>query len=158
MMDSTWLRTSLEEGSSVKKPKRQMDSQYIKDKALLLKLKKKEMTSREQAYWLPANEIASNASNHATPVTPFVHNRPPQVKILANLQRKRISALNLCLLPIIDVPPSFEIALRKNLRSACDREHTKVLELEAEVLKQQKMVIESEKRTFCCGERATYVS
>ncbi|GJS39600.1 hypothetical protein Tco_0564643 [Tanacetum coccineum] len=112
MMDSTWLRTSLEEGSSVKKPKRQMDSQYIKDKALLLKLKKKEMTSREQAYWLPANEIASNASNHATPVTPFVHNRPPQVKILANLQR----------------------------------EHTKVLELEAEVLKQQKMVIESEKR------------
>ncbi|GJR79659.1 putative ribonuclease H-like domain-containing protein [Tanacetum coccineum] len=32
------------------------------------------------------------------------------------------------------------------IRSACDREHTKVLELEAEVFKQQKMVIESEKR------------
>ncbi|GJU43476.1 hypothetical protein Tco_1200742 [Tanacetum coccineum] len=30
--------------------------------------------SQEQAYWLSANEIASNASNPAT-VTPFVHNR-----------------------------------------------------------------------------------
>ncbi|GJS99012.1 mutator type transposase [Tanacetum coccineum] len=37
--------------------------------------------------------------------------------------------------------------LCEDLRSACDREHTKVLELEAEVLKQQKMVIESEKRS-----------
>ncbi|GJY13363.1 hypothetical protein Tco_0382672 [Tanacetum coccineum] len=35
---------------------------------------------------------------------------------------------------------------QEDLRSACDREHTKVLELEAEVFKQQKMVIESEKR------------
>ncbi|GJY55993.1 copia protein [Tanacetum coccineum] len=62
--------------------------------------------SKKQAYWLSANDIASNASNTATP---------------------------------------FE-CLCEDLRSACDREHTKVLELEAEVLKQQKMVIESEKR------------
>ncbi|GJU85131.1 hypothetical protein Tco_1292677 [Tanacetum coccineum] len=34
----------------------------------------------------------------------------------------------------------------EKLRTNCDREHTKVLELEAEVLKQQKLVIESEKR------------
>ncbi|GKF45951.1 hypothetical protein Tco_0135753 [Tanacetum coccineum] len=45
----------------------------------------------------------------------------------------------------IVVPPSSN-CLCKDLRSACDREHTTVLELEAEVLKQQKMVIESEKR------------
>ncbi|GJT26757.1 retrovirus-related pol polyprotein from transposon TNT 1-94 [Tanacetum coccineum] len=45
----------------------------------------------------------------------------------------------------IVVPPSSN-CLCEDLRSACDREHTKVLELEAEVLKQQKMVIESEKR------------
>ncbi|GJS05265.1 hypothetical protein Tco_0321773 [Tanacetum coccineum] len=45
----------------------------------------------------------------------------------------------------IVVPPSSN-CLCEELRSACDREHTKVLELEAEVLKQQKMVIESEKR------------
>ncbi|GJR45403.1 hypothetical protein Tco_1313506 [Tanacetum coccineum] len=44
----------------------------------------------------------------------------------------------------IVVPPSSN-CLCEELRSACDREHTKVLELEAEVLKQQKMVIESEK-------------
>ncbi|GJT36684.1 hypothetical protein Tco_0927103 [Tanacetum coccineum] len=45
----------------------------------------------------------------------------------------------------IVVPPSSN-CLCEDLRSACDREHTKVLELEVEVLKQQKMVIESEKR------------
>ncbi|GJX08775.1 hypothetical protein Tco_0196707 [Tanacetum coccineum] len=44
------------------------------------------------------------------------------------------------------VSTSISNCLCKDLRSACDREHTKVLELEAEVLKQQKMVIESEKR------------
>ncbi|GJV78582.1 retrovirus-related pol polyprotein from transposon TNT 1-94 [Tanacetum coccineum] len=31
--------------------------------------------SREQAYWLPANEIASQASNPDSPVTPFIHTR-----------------------------------------------------------------------------------
>ncbi|GJX89372.1 retrovirus-related pol polyprotein from transposon TNT 1-94 [Tanacetum coccineum] len=45
----------------------------------------------------------------------------------------------------IAMPPSSN-CLCEDLRSACDREHAKVLELEAEVLKQQKMVIESEKR------------
>ncbi|GJV19192.1 hypothetical protein Tco_1368212 [Tanacetum coccineum] len=43
--------------------------------------------SQEQAYWLSANEIASNASNPATPVTPFVHNHPPPSQVLANLQK-----------------------------------------------------------------------
>ncbi|GJW09991.1 retrovirus-related pol polyprotein from transposon TNT 1-94 [Tanacetum coccineum] len=51
----------------------------------------------------------------------------------------------------IVVPPSSN-CLCEDLRSACDREHTKVLELEAEVLKQQKMVIESEKRS--CDQQA----
>ncbi|GJR20458.1 hypothetical protein Tco_0968985 [Tanacetum coccineum] len=45
----------------------------------------------------------------------------------------------------IVVPPSLN-CLCEDLRSACDREHTKVLELEAEILKQQQLVIESEKR------------
>ncbi|GJW19577.1 hypothetical protein Tco_0027013 [Tanacetum coccineum] len=94
-----------------------------------------EELSREQAYWLPANEIASNASNPATPVTPFVHNRPPPKKDICSI----------VLTSDIVVPPSSN-CLCEDLRSACDREHTKVLELEAEVLKQQKMVIESEKQ------------
>ncbi|GJU24727.1 uncharacterized mitochondrial protein-like protein [Tanacetum coccineum] len=204
--------------------------------------------SQEQAYWLSANEIASNASNPATPVTPFVHNRPPPSQVLFHLQKvnavfhqfegiikerttqkpdyvsewcydyakqfveqqlvpfydhfkKHIQAANdtlfkevkeyeqifddldaeyercildyknltiekknllikndcliaeclekdICSIVLssdIVVPPSSN-CLCEELRSACDREHTKVLELEAEVLKQQKMVIESEKR------------
>ncbi|GJR60328.1 retrovirus-related pol polyprotein from transposon TNT 1-94 [Tanacetum coccineum] len=171
--------------------------------------------SQEQAYWLSANEIASNASNPATPVTPFVHNRPPPSQVLFNLQqfveqqlvpfydhfkkhiesanetifkevkeyeqifddldaeyercvldnknltieKKNLLIINECLIAEclekdicsivltsdIVVPPSSN-CLCEDLRSACDREHTKVLELEAEVLKQQKMVIESEKR------------
>ncbi|GKA44557.1 hypothetical protein Tco_0737281 [Tanacetum coccineum] len=43
--------------------------------------------SREQAYWLPANEIASQASNPNSPVTPFVHNRPPPSQVLFHLQK-----------------------------------------------------------------------
>ncbi|GJS87810.1 hypothetical protein Tco_0770446 [Tanacetum coccineum] len=204
--------------------------------------------SQEQAYWLSANEIASNASNPATPVTPFVHNRPPPSQVLFHLQKvnavfhqfegiinerttqkplyvsewcfdyakqfveqqlvpfydhfkKHIESANetifkevkeyeqifddldaeyercvldnknltiekknllikndcliaeclekdICSIVLtsdIVVPPSSN-CLCEDLRSACDREHTKVLELEAEVLKQQKMVIESEKR------------
>ncbi|GJR77845.1 putative ribonuclease H-like domain-containing protein [Tanacetum coccineum] len=194
------------------------------------------------------NEIASNASNPATPVTPFVHNRPPPSQVLFHLQKvnavfhqfegiinerttqkplyvsewcfdyakqfveqqlvpfydhfkKHIESANetifkevkeyeqifddldaeyercildyknltiekknllikndcliaeclekdICSIVLssdIVVPPSSN-CLCEDLRSACDREHTKVLELEAEVLKQQKMVIESEKR------------
>ncbi|GJV39577.1 hypothetical protein Tco_1418017 [Tanacetum coccineum] len=204
--------------------------------------------SQEQAYWLSANEIASNASNPATPVTPFVHNRPPPSQVLFHFQqvnavfhqfegiinerttqkplyvsewcfdyakqfveqqlvpfydhfKKHIESANetifkevkeyeqifddldaeyercvldnknltiekknllikndcliaeclekdICSIVLtsdIVVPPSSN-CLCEDLRSACDREHTKVLELEAEVLKQQKMVIESEKR------------
>ncbi|GJR88318.1 retrovirus-related pol polyprotein from transposon TNT 1-94 [Tanacetum coccineum] len=123
--------------------------------------------SQEQAYWLSANEIASNASNPATPVTPFVHNRPPPSQVLFHfqqsmkrfvldnknwtLEKKNLFIKNDCLIveclekdicsivltSDIVVPPSSN-CLCEDLRSACDREHTKVLELEAEVLKQQK--------------------
>ncbi|GKC02705.1 hypothetical protein Tco_0994315 [Tanacetum coccineum] len=190
------------------------------EKLNALKFVPQQELSREQAYWLSANEIASNASNPATPVTPFVHNRPPPSQVLANLQKvnavfhqfegiinerttqkplyvsewcfdyakqfveqqlifddldaeyercvldnknltiekKNLLIKNDCLIAEclekdicsivltsdIVVPPSSN-CLCEDLRSACDREHTKVLELEAEVLKQQKMVIESEK-------------
>ncbi|GJY19371.1 integrase, catalytic region, zinc finger, CCHC-type containing protein [Tanacetum coccineum] len=45
----------------------------------------------------------------------------------------------------IVVPPSSN-CLCEDLRSACDREHTKVLELEAEISKQKQLITESEKR------------
>ncbi|GJW33520.1 hypothetical protein Tco_0053552 [Tanacetum coccineum] len=218
------------------------------EKLNALKFVPQQELSREQAYWLPANEIASQASNPNSPVTPFVHNRPPPSQVLFHFQKvnavfhqfegiikerttqkpdyvsewcydyakqfveqqlvpfyehfkKHIQSANetifrevkeyeqifddldaeyercvldnknltiekknllikndcliaeclekdICSIVLtsdIVVPPSSN-CLCEDLRSACDREHTKVLELEAEVLKQQKMVIESEKR------------
>ncbi|GJS98406.1 retrovirus-related pol polyprotein from transposon TNT 1-94 [Tanacetum coccineum] len=41
--------------------------------------------SREQVYWLPANEIASQASTPSTPVTPYVPKSPPPSQVLATL-------------------------------------------------------------------------
>ncbi|GJX98919.1 hypothetical protein Tco_0355938 [Tanacetum coccineum] len=176
--------------------------------------------SGDQAYWLSANEIASQASKSATPATPFVHKsrfqRDPdyvsewcydyakqfveqqlvpfyehfkkhiqsanetifrEVKeyeqifddlvwrcyercVLDNknltIEKKNLLIKNDCLIAEclekdicsivltsdIVVPPSSN-CLCEDLRSACDREHTKVLELEAEVLKQQKMCIDT---------------
>ncbi|GJY34594.1 retrovirus-related pol polyprotein from transposon TNT 1-94 [Tanacetum coccineum] len=59
-------------------------------------------------------------------------------------QCKKISGL-LMLTSDIVVPPSSN-CLCEDLRSACDREHTKVLELEAEISKQKQLISESEKR------------
>ncbi|GJZ87647.1 hypothetical protein Tco_0659257 [Tanacetum coccineum] len=42
------------------------------EKLNALKFVPQQELSREQAYWLPANEIASQASNPNSPVTPFV--------------------------------------------------------------------------------------
>ncbi|GJY75077.1 retrovirus-related pol polyprotein from transposon TNT 1-94 [Tanacetum coccineum] len=178
------------------------------EKLNALKFVPQQELSREQAYWLPANEIASQASNPDRPVTPFVHNRPPPSQVLFHLQKvnavfhqfeevkeyeqifddldaeyercvldnknltiekKNLLIKNDCLIAEclekdicsivltsdIVVPPSSN-CLCEDLRSACDREHTKVLELEAEVLKQQKMVIESEKRSTegSCDQQA----
>ncbi|GJS63735.1 hypothetical protein Tco_0678299 [Tanacetum coccineum] len=218
------------------------------DKLNALKFVPQQELSREQAYWLPANERASQTSNPNSPVTPFVHKSRPPSQVLSSLRqvnaafhqfediikerttkkpdyvsewcfdyakqfveqqlvpfydhfKKHIQAANetffkevrefeqifdeleaeyeqcvldnknltiekknllikndcliaeclekdICSIVLtsdIVVPPSSN-CLCEDLRSACDREHTKVLELEAEVLKQQKMVIESEKR------------
>ncbi|GJR92260.1 retrovirus-related pol polyprotein from transposon TNT 1-94 [Tanacetum coccineum] len=41
--------------------------------------------SQEQVYWLPANEIASQASTPAIPVTPYVPKSPPPNQVLATL-------------------------------------------------------------------------
>ncbi|GJV33880.1 hypothetical protein Tco_1394280 [Tanacetum coccineum] len=192
------------------------------EKLNALKFVPQQELSREQAYWLPANEIASQASNPNSPVTPFVHNRPPPSQVLFHLQKvnavfhqfegiikerttqkpdyvsewcydyakqfveqqlvpfyehfkKHIQSANETIFREVkeyeqifdDLDAEYERCVLDNknltiekknllikndcliaeyLRSACDREHTKVLELEAEVLKQQKMVIESEKR------------
>ncbi|GKA47535.1 TRAF-type zinc finger domain-containing protein 1-like protein [Tanacetum coccineum] len=67
---------------------------YAKLNALMF-VPQKEL-SGDQAYWLSANEIASNASNPATPVTPFVHNRPHlQVKFYFIFKRLMLFFINL---------------------------------------------------------------
>ncbi|GJW99075.1 uncharacterized mitochondrial protein-like protein [Tanacetum coccineum] len=75
------------------------------EKLNALKFVPQQELSREQVYWLPANEIASQASTPATPVTPYVPKSPP---------------------------PSQGKPL-------------KVVEIEAEILKKQQMLNESEK-------------
>ncbi|GJV82484.1 hypothetical protein Tco_1522382 [Tanacetum coccineum] len=158
--------------------------------------------SGDQAYWLSANEIASQASKSATPATPFVRkSRPPsqfveqqlvpfydhfkkhiqaandtffkEIKefeqifdeleaeyeqcVLDNknltIEKKNLLIINECLIAEclekdicsivltsdIVVPPSSN-CLCEDLRSACDREHTKVLELEAEISKQKQLI------------------
>nr|GFA50016.1 hypothetical protein [Tanacetum cinerariifolium] len=85
--------------------------------------------SREQAYWL-------NSQDHtpSKPVTPFV--------------RKEKDICSIVLSSNLVVPLSLDSldCTLAELRTNCDREHSKVLELEAEVLKRQHMLTESEKR------------
>ncbi|GJV90271.1 integrase, catalytic region, zinc finger, CCHC-type containing protein [Tanacetum coccineum] len=219
---------------------------YAKLNALMF-VPQKEL-SGDQAYWLSANEIASQASKSATPGTPFVRKSRPPSQVLASLrkvnavfpqlegiikerttqkpdyvsewcfdyakqfveqqlvpfydhfkkhiqaandtffkeikefeqifdeleaeyeqcvldnknltiEKKNLLIINECLIAEclekdicsivltsdIVVPPSSN-CLCEDLRSACDREHTKVLELEAEISKQKQLITESEKR------------
>ncbi|GJR14604.1 hypothetical protein Tco_0797256 [Tanacetum coccineum] len=173
--------------------------------------------SREQVYWLPANEIASQASTPSTPVTPYVPKSPPPSQVLATLHNIKAFALQQ-VVPFLDyfkkhvqtaddtivkevaefkeihyaledeyercvleyknliiekkhllikndsliaeclerdicsivlysdvaVTPSSNCSC-DNLRLECDREHNKVLELEAEISKQKRLITESEK-------------
>ncbi|GKA41936.1 hypothetical protein Tco_0734596 [Tanacetum coccineum] len=51
------------------------------DKLNALKFVPQQELSREQAYWLPANERASQTSNPNSPVTPFVRkSRPSKIR------------------------------------------------------------------------------
>ncbi|GJU34901.1 retrovirus-related pol polyprotein from transposon TNT 1-94 [Tanacetum coccineum] len=63
--------------------------------------------------------------------------------LIANSLEKDICSIVLA--SDIVVPPSSNF-LCEELRSNCDREHSKVVELEAEILKKQQMLNESEKR------------
>ncbi|GJY23213.1 hypothetical protein Tco_0396871 [Tanacetum coccineum] len=123
---------------------------------------KKEL-SGDQAYWLSANEIASQASKSATPATLFVRKSRPPSQVLTSLRTLMLfiflnlekDICSIVLTSDIVVPPSSN-CLCDDLRSACDREHTKVLELEAEISKQKQLISESEKRTTegSCDQQA----
>ncbi|GJZ90149.1 hypothetical protein Tco_0662076 [Tanacetum coccineum] len=187
------------------------------EKLNALKFVPQQELSREQVYWLPANEIASQASTPATPVTPYVPKSPPPSQVLATLHNIKAFALQQ-VVPFLDyfkkhvqtaddtivkevaefkeihyaledeyercvlenknliiekknllikndsliaeclerdicsivlysdvaVTPSSNCSC-DNLRLECDREHNKVLELEAEISKQKRLITESEK-------------
>ncbi|GJW79621.1 hypothetical protein Tco_0143596 [Tanacetum coccineum] len=59
---------------------------YITIPVSIWDMKEKEL-SGDQAYWLSANEIASQASKSATPATPFVHKSRPPSQVLASLRK-----------------------------------------------------------------------
>ncbi|GKA05369.1 hypothetical protein Tco_0684489 [Tanacetum coccineum] len=101
--------------------------------------------SREQAYWLPANERASQTSNPNSPIFDDLEAEYEQC-VLDNknltIEKKNLLIRNDCLIAEclekdicsivltsdIVVPPSSN-CLCEDLRSACDREHTKFLNL-----------------------------
>ncbi|GKB36415.1 hypothetical protein Tco_0881357 [Tanacetum coccineum] len=56
------------------------------DKLNALKFVPQQELSREQAYWLPANERASQTSNPNSPVTPFVRKSRPPSQVLTSLR------------------------------------------------------------------------
>ncbi|GJX83215.1 hypothetical protein Tco_0332696 [Tanacetum coccineum] len=182
--------------------------------------------SREQVYWLPAEELATQISNPPKLVTPFVRTRPAKSQISTCLRglnswipafahvidqrtdpcrypsgsgefkpvkamfteqiipfyenvkqlvqklnenivtevteymrifdeldteyercvwRRKRDICSIVLYSDVVVTPSSNCSC-DNLRLECDREHNKVLELEAEISKQKRLITESEKR------------
>nr|GEX24242.1 hypothetical protein [Tanacetum cinerariifolium] len=59
-----------------KRPEHALPINYAKFNALYDQFVPQKEFSREQVYWLPATEIASQSSTLAKPVAPFVHTRP----------------------------------------------------------------------------------
>nr|GFA56481.1 hypothetical protein [Tanacetum cinerariifolium] len=72
---------------------------YAKLNALYVQFVPQKELSREQVYWLPATEIASQSSTPAKPVAPFMHTRPVksdvQKKLKEQLQGRDDSIRNL---------------------------------------------------------------
>nr|GEX20357.1 hypothetical protein [Tanacetum cinerariifolium] len=114
-----------------------------------------------KVYWLPAEELATQKSNPPKPVTPFVNTRlAPKYeqcileKKKLQIERKNLLIQNECL--IIDciakdicsivLASDRDRPLSEELSSNCVRENSKVIELEAEMLKQQQMLAESNKQ------------
>ncbi|GJX33306.1 hypothetical protein Tco_0243161 [Tanacetum coccineum] len=141
------------------------------EKLNALKFVPQQELSREQAYWLPANERASQTSNPNRPIFDDLETEYEQC-VLDNknltIEKKNLLIKNDCLIAeclekdicsIVFtsdsvVPPSSN-CLCEDIRSACDREHTKVLELEAEISKQKQLISESEKQQQLQGKTDT---
>nr|GEX02869.1 hypothetical protein [Tanacetum cinerariifolium] len=117
--------------------------------------------SQKQVYWLPAEELATQKSNPPKPVTLFFHTHPaPKYeqcvleKKKLQIEKKNLLIQNECLITDCITKDIWSIVLTSDrdrplseeLSSNCVRENSKVIELEAEILKQQQMLAESNKR------------
>ncbi|GJX49491.1 hypothetical protein Tco_0276336 [Tanacetum coccineum] len=102
-----------------KKPGHVRPESGFYEKLNALKFVPQQELSREQVYWLPANEIASQASTPATPVTPYVPKSPPPSQVLATLHN------------IKAVFPQFDAIIKDKLQQIriVIGEHNKVLDL-----------------------------
>nr|GEU66319.1 hypothetical protein [Tanacetum cinerariifolium] len=139
---------------------------YAKLNALYDQFVPQKELSQEQVYWLPAVEIASQSSTPAKPVAPFVHTRPVKSDVhkkkKMQIEKKNLLITNECLIENsiandicsivlaydFVVPPSYDSShyMLEELRTTCNREHSKVLELEAKILKKQQVINDAEKR------------
>ncbi|GJZ26194.1 hypothetical protein Tco_0570447 [Tanacetum coccineum] len=124
------LRTSSNSRThaTCKEPKRKMDSQYFKDKALLMEAKEK------------GTDFNKHVSTQSRGSYDTARGEGPMLLILPSWPTCHSTRCR----PINSAMSSN--CLCEDLRSACDREHTKVLELEAEISKQKQLITESEKR------------
>ncbi|GJX99091.1 hypothetical protein Tco_0356110 [Tanacetum coccineum] len=116
------------------------------------KRKSQEMQQDEHSDFNAENEIDENTISYDQYLLDKEAQRVPteisadtsdKMSMIAILTDKDICSIVLTSDSV--VPPSSN-CLCEDLRSACDREHTKVLELEAEISKQKQLITESEKR------------
>ncbi|GJS38622.1 hypothetical protein Tco_0563665 [Tanacetum coccineum] len=132
--------------------------------------------SSEQVYWLPANEVASYNCNQSKPITNFgiednlFKEVSEYMKIFDELDKeydqcvidkksleienKNLLIQNECLLAESVSKDICSVVLTSNIvvpmsvkpRSNCVEEHSRNLELEAEILKVKQLLVEKEKR------------
>nr|GEZ76443.1 hypothetical protein [Tanacetum cinerariifolium] len=139
---------------------------YAKLNALYDQFVPQKELSREQVYWLPAAKIASQSKvkefERIFDELDVEYERILLVKKNMQTEKKNLLITNECLIAnsIVNdicsialaydlvVPPSFDNShcMLEELRTTCDREHSKVLELEAEILKRQQVINGAEKR------------
>ncbi|GJW85751.1 hypothetical protein Tco_0158896 [Tanacetum coccineum] len=139
--DETLLETEVSRMKMSQKPGHVKPIDYAKLNALYDQFVPQKELSREQAYWLSATDIASLTSDPPKPVTPFVRTSPAKSQVQDQLCIRKESDLLCCfcmLAPISD-------CMCAELRSSCDREHNRVLELEAKISKHKRLITESEK-------------
>nr|GEW78133.1 hypothetical protein [Tanacetum cinerariifolium] len=136
----TWLETKVSRMKMSQKPGHVTPVYYTKLNALYDQFVPQKELSKEQVYWLSASDIASQSSDPPKPVTPFVYTRPVNSEVYTKVWK-----IKECLTP-------FEEVIKKRTAIRCfvsstsyDREHNRVLELEAEISKLYNMLKESEK-------------